>query len=35
MLPSITLAGAVAGILTLAAFASHLLVDTAFRALGG
>jgi hypothetical protein len=35
MLPSASLAGAIAGILTVAAFASHVLVDVVFRAFGG
>ena len=35
MLPSASLAGAIAGILTVAAMAAHVLVDVAFRAFGG
>jgi hypothetical protein len=35
MLPSASVAGAIAGILTVAAFAAHALVDVAFRAFGG
>jgi hypothetical protein len=35
MLPSASLAGAIAGILAVAAFASHILIDTVFRAFGG
>ena len=35
MLPSASLAGVIAGILTVAAVAAHVLVDAAFRAFGG
>jgi hypothetical protein len=35
MLPSASLAGAVAGILIVAATAAHVLIDFAFRAFGG
>jgi len=35
MLPSASLAGAIAGILTVAALASHVLIDAAFRLFGG
>lgn len=35
MLSSASLAGALAGILVVAALAAHALVDTAFRLLGG
>ena len=35
MLPSASLAGALAGILALAAIAAHVLLDVAFRAFGG
>jgi hypothetical protein len=35
MLPSASLAGALAGILTVAALAAHALVDIAFRVFGG
>lgn len=35
MLPSASVAGAIAGILTIAAMAAHTLVDMAFRAFGG
>lgn len=35
MLPSASLAGAIAGILVAAAFAAHVVLDTAFRAFGG
>ena len=35
MLPSASVAGALAGILAVAAFAAHALVDLAFRAFGG
>jgi hypothetical protein len=35
MLPSASLAGAIAGILTVAAMAAHVMVDVVFRALGG
>ncbi len=35
MIPSAALAGAVAGILTIAAVASHALIDIAFRIVGG
>jgi hypothetical protein len=34
MLPSASLAGAIAGILTVAAVAAHMLVDLVFRVLG-
>ena len=35
MLPSASLAGALAGILAIAAIAAHVLIDGAFRLLGG
>lgn len=35
MLPSASLAGVLAGILTVAAMAAHLLVNVAFSAFGG
>lgn len=35
MLPSASLAGAVAGILIVAAAAAHVLIDVAFRFIGG
>ena len=35
MLPSATLAGAIAGILVLSAVAAHAVIDIAFRAFGG
>ncbi len=35
MLPSASLAGAIVGILTLAAMASHTVIDAAFRLMGG
>jgi hypothetical protein len=35
MLSSASLAGAIAGILAVAAVAAHLLIDTAFRLFGG
>jgi hypothetical protein len=35
MVPSTSLAAALAGILAVAAIAAHLLVDMAFRAFGG
>ena len=35
MLSSASLAGAVAGILVVAAAAAHLLIDVAFRFMGG
>ena len=35
MIPSATLAGAIVGILTVAAFAAHVVIDVAFRMAGG
>ena len=35
MLPSASIAGAVAGILIVAATAAHMLLDVAFRVFGG
>jgi hypothetical protein len=35
MLPSASLAGALAGILAVAAMAAHALIDVAFRVFGG
>lgn len=35
MLPSASLAGAVAGILIVAATAAHMVIDVVFRAFGG
>ena len=35
MLPSASLAGAIAGILTVAAVAAHMIVDVVFRTFGG
>jgi len=35
MIPSAALAGAMAGILAVTAFAAHILVDVAFRMVGG
>jgi len=35
MLPSASLAGAIAGILAVAAMTAHVVVDFAFRAFGG
>ena len=35
MLPSASVAGALAGILAVAAIAAHVLIDTAFRLFGG
>lgn len=35
MLPSVSVAGALVGILAVAAIAAHALVDIAFRAFGG
>lgn len=35
MVPSVSLAGAIAGILVVAAIAAHVLIDTAFRIAGG
>jgi len=35
MLPSASLAGALAGILAVAAVATHILIDAAFRVFGG
>lgn len=35
MMPSAALAGAIAGILTVTAFAAHVLVNVAFRVIGG
>jgi hypothetical protein len=35
MLPSASIAGAIAGILTVAAVAAHFVVDTVFRLVGG
>ena len=35
MLPSASLVGAIAGILAVAAMAAHVLIDTAFRLIGG
>ena len=35
MIPSATLAGAIAGILAVAAIATHTLIDVVFSAFGG
>ena len=35
MLPSASIAGAIAGILTVAAFASHVVINVVFSAFGG
>ena len=35
MVPFVSLAGAIVGILTVAAVALHVLIDTAFRVVGG
>jgi hypothetical protein len=35
MLPSASITAAIAGILTVSAFAAHLVIDTLFRLAGG
>jgi hypothetical protein len=35
MLPSASIAGAIAGILTLAAIGAHFVIDTVFNLIGG